>query len=311
MTRAIKVAVSWTLYYLGILQLWQAIVLRRRAVVLMYHRVLTDDERKSAASHPGIVVDEQTFARHMAVLRRRFVVLSIEEFADRLERRLPFPSSACLITFDDGWRDNYSNVLPILERHRLPALIFLPVNFIGARRVFWQEALTRLLTMAISEARRDPARRARFCEILRVADLDGLLDVADKDPKLTIMETVGARKHVSAATLRSVQTGLATELGVRLEHFARMDGFMDWSEVQTMSERGIAFGGHGAEHRLLTQISPEEAQHEVSASKAVLDRYMKKTVPTFSYPNGSWSTEIADTVKANGYNLAFTTRPGT
>ena len=125
--------------------------------------------------------------------------------------------------------------------------------------------------MAISEARRDPARRARFCEILRVADLDGLLDVADKDPKLTIMETVGARKHVSAATLRSVQTGLATELGVRLEDFARMDGFMDWSEVQTMSERGIAFGGHGAEHRLLTQISPEEAQHEVSASKAVLE----------------------------------------
>ena len=137
MTRAIKVAVSWTLYYLGILQLWQAIVLRRRAVGLMYHRVLTDDERKSAASHPGIVVDEQTFARHMAVLRRRFVVLSIEE--SRPSRAAAaIPSSACLITFDDGWRDNYSNVLPILERHRLPALIFLPVNFIGARRVFWQ-----------------------------------------------------------------------------------------------------------------------------------------------------------------------------
>lgn len=50
---AIKVGVSHVLYGLGLLQLWQALILRRKAVVLMYHRVLTREERARTGSHPG------------------------------------------------------------------------------------------------------------------------------------------------------------------------------------------------------------------------------------------------------------------
>src|SRR3712207_3686640 len=99
---AIKVTIAYTLYYTGVFRVWQSIALRRKAVVLMYHRVLTPEARRRTGSHPGIVVDRRTFARHMAVLKRRFVVLSTEEFARHLERREPLPDSSCLITFDDG-----------------------------------------------------------------------------------------------------------------------------------------------------------------------------------------------------------------
>ena len=172
---AIKVAVSYGLYYTGLLQLWQRVIMRRKAVVLMYHRVLTDEERQLTGSHPAIVIDRETFASHMALLKRRFSVLSLEEFARHIEQKIPFPDSSCLITFDDGWRDNVTNALPILQRHGLPALIFLPVNYIGCRRLFWPEALTHLLVRAVLEVRRHPERRDRLRSILAPAGLDGVL----------------------------------------------------------------------------------------------------------------------------------------
>src|SRR5262245_40451102 len=151
----------------------------------MYHRVLTTDEQGRAGSHPGIVVERDTFVRHMALLRQRFVVLSVQEFAAHLEQNRPFPSSSCLITFDDGWRDNFVNALPVLEAQQLPSVIFLPVNFIGTNRLFWREALTQLLVRACLVAR-EPSHRDRLREPLSALGMEQVLDIPDQDPRAKI-----------------------------------------------------------------------------------------------------------------------------
>jgi len=306
----IKTVVAHALYYLGLLRLWQSVAIRRKAVVLMYHRVLTSEERQRTASHPGIVVDRDTFARQMHLLKQRFVVLSLEEFAERLHGRVPFDSSSCLITFDDGWQDNFTNALPILREHGLPALVFLPVNYIGQQRLFWQEAITHLLVRVAMDVRARPGRRPRFHELLAPVGLESVMDLVDEDPRLAIVEAVGSKKNVSPAVLERLSGVLTAELGVRLDELGSSDSFMTWDQIAVMSQNGIAFGGHGAEHRLLTQVSGEEAQAEIAASKEMIDRNFRETVPTFSYPNGSWNPEIADRVKLSGYRLAFTTQPG-
>jgi peptidoglycan/xylan/chitin deacetylase (PgdA/CDA1 family) len=307
---AIKVALTNGLYYTGLLRLWQRIALRKRAVVLMYHRVLTAEERARSGSHPALVVDRDTFARHMEVLKRSFVVLTVDELADRMERGQPLPDCSCLITFDDGWRDNFTNAFPVLKRLSLPALVFLPVNFIGSRRLFWQEALVHLLSAAIATVRAVPARRARLAAVLAPAELDDLLDVAAAEPRAAILSRIGSQKLVAADSVARLLTELSTELGVRLEDYAATDGFMDWSEVEAMAAAGVAFGGHGAEHRLLTYVSADEVEAEIGESKAVIDRRFVGTAPTFSYPNGYCNADVVDRVRQSGYRLAFTTRRG-
>jgi len=262
----IKRGIAQVLYALGVLQLLQAIKLRNRTVVLMYHRVLTTDERQNAGSHPALVVDRRTFARQMALLKKRFVVLSVAELASYVERRHPLPSSSCLVTFDDGWRDNYDNALPILSELRIPSLIFLPMNFIGRRRVFWQEALVQLLSRAVAVVRDPPARRPAI------------------------------EKLVSA---------LAEQVGVPLDDLASTDGFIDWTHVDAMTRQGVTFGGHGLDHLLLTQVSDAQADAEIDGSKAALDERLAEPTPTFSYPNGYWSPRLAERVRHAGYRLAF------
>jgi peptidoglycan/xylan/chitin deacetylase (PgdA/CDA1 family) len=308
LTYGLKRVAARVLYTVGLLQIWQAIVLRRRAVVLMYHRVLTPAEREAAASHPALVVMRDTFARQMAFLRKRFIVLSPAEFAEHVRQRRPFPSSSCVITFDDGWRDNYDNAWPILSALELPSLIFLPINYIGQRRVFWQEAFVQLLRRALLEVQRQPGRRAVFEALLARVGLAAVLTEPASEPSLT--DLVTAQKGLTRETVDRFVTELAEALGVSLSDLAAADGFIDWAQVEAMAGQGVTFGGHGVDHLLLTKVSEAQVEAEVVGSKAALDDRLNVGVPAFSYPNGYCTPAIAASVRRAGFQLAFIAEGG-
>jgi len=309
-TFLLKAALSYALYYTGLLQVWQRVALRRRALVLMYHRVLTPEERAQTASHPALVVDRDTFGMHMQILRRRFAVLSLPEFADRMERRLPFANSSCLVTFDDGWRDTFTNALPVLEKQALPAVVFLPVNYIDTRRLFWQEALTHLLCRAVAEARTNEDKRGALELALRPYRLHSLLEMPHGDARPAVIHAVGNQKHLPVREVEGLIRLLGEVLEVCPEDYADVDGFLTWQQVERMARAGIAFGGHGAEHRLLTQVSIDEARLEIGHARRVLEMTPGCDVTSFCYPNGYVTPAVAEEVKAAGYRLAFITRRG-
>lgn len=307
---AIRVILCHILYALGLLQLWQRIVLRRKAVVLMYHRVLTPEECMSTTSHPGIVVGCNTFTRQMELLKQRFCVLPLEEFSRRLEQGVPFENSSCLITFDDGWKDNYTNAFPVLRRLALPAVVFLPVNFVGGNRMFYQERLTSALVKTVAYVRTKPERRQQVREALASLTLESIVELTDVDPRLAVAEAVAQIKGADAAWIEATLTRLEDEMGIHNGKADDVDMFLDWQQVESMSGHGIAFGGHGVEHRLLTNIPLDEARDEIETPKKVLEERFPSQVASFSYPNGNWSPAVVDLVRQTGYGLAFTTQPG-
>jgi peptidoglycan/xylan/chitin deacetylase (PgdA/CDA1 family) len=275
---AARLAIAYALYYAGVLQVIVSVRLRRKAVVLAYHRVLTPEQRVRTASQDGMVVEDRTFARHVALLARRFKVLSLDEFTARVTNRLPFDGPCCLITFDDGWRDNVENALPVLRAHRLPAVMFLPVNFIGRRRLFTREALTHLLVRAVEVSRREPARRDALRAHLAPLDLGAVLDVSDRDPLPAVLKIVGSHRYASGPAFEALEATLAAELGVDAADVSELDTFIDWQQVEQLGQHRFAFGGHGVE--------------------------------AFAYPNGAWNPEIAHIVRTGGYRFAFTVDPG-
>lgn len=309
-TYAIRAMVAHALYYTGILHLLQRVILRRRAVVLMYHRVLSPEQRRQTASHPGLVVECATFARQVALLKRRFTVLTLDEFEQRLISRTPFTDSCCLITFDDGWIDNYSNALPVLRANGLPAAIFLPVNFIGNRRLFTREALTHLLVRAVMTARREPARAPALRERLAAVGLESALEIRDEDPRHATLSLMQTFKFASGPQFESLVAALSSEFAVTDAELSELDTFIDWAQVAAMSQARVTFGGHGAEHRVLTQTTAEVVQYEVESCKTILDQRLSAPAQAFAYPGGGWNAAIAETVKRAGYRLAFTIEPG-
>lgn len=247
----------------------------------------------------------------METLHKRFHVITIDQFVERMERRVPFENSSCLVTFDDGWRDNYTHALPILKQYEIPAVVFLPVDFIGGTRLFWQEQLTHLILQAIKEIKRDLTRRDQLARLLAPLGLESVLDTSSHDPCLImVMDAVRRNKTFDSVVMKNTLEKLAEELNVSLERFQETDSFLSWEQVSSMAKQGITFGGHGAEHRILTNISLSEAEQEIRASKEILDSRLHLKLVVFSYPNGNWSPEVARLVEKSGFRAAFTTEPG-
>ena len=95
---------------------------------LMYHKV------NDLPGNP-VTVPTGLFAEQMAQLRELgYAVVGLDAVLDHYLRGEPLPPGATLITFDDGYRDNLENALPILERHGYPAVLFVPIGFVGESR---------------------------------------------------------------------------------------------------------------------------------------------------------------------------------
>ena len=92
--------------------------------MLSYHRV-NDDGDVFLPALPTAV-----FERQMAFVARTYVVLTIEDLVERMGRD-ELPANALAITFDDGYRDNFTHAAPILARYGLPATVFLASGLIG------------------------------------------------------------------------------------------------------------------------------------------------------------------------------------
>jgi peptidoglycan/xylan/chitin deacetylase (PgdA/CDA1 family) len=305
---AARWGIAQALYWTGALHVWKRMALRGRAVVLTYHRVLDDDGLAATWSHPAIVVREATFARHMRLLKRHFDVMTLDRFAERLDQGATFPRPACLVTFDDGWIDTFATAGPILEREVVPAVVFLPTEFIGGTRTFWQERLGALLHATWDAARRDAALAAAVAPVLERHGLAGLLAVPADAVRSRVRDLVQARKAEDSRTGGSPIAELEAALGSRAPGLGA-DAFMTWDQARNMAARGVVFGGHGVTHRFLTTLTPEELEHEVGGAKAVLDRELGRS-DAFCYPNGNWNPAVAEAVERHRYRLAFSTRRG-
>ena len=96
--------------------------------VLMYHKV--NDVQGNSVTVPVSLFDEQ-----MAQLRELdYTAVSLDQVLAHYIDRAPLPSRAVLITFDDGYRDNLENAVPILQRYGYPAVLFAPIGYFGGKR---------------------------------------------------------------------------------------------------------------------------------------------------------------------------------
>ncbi len=307
---SLRTAASSSLYYSGILPLLAMRKLAGRATVLMYHRVLPEEEIEASPSHPGIIVSTRNFHRQMAFIRRRLQPLDADRFQEVLASGRPFPSGSCLVTFDDGWRDNYTHALPILEKYEIPAVIFLPTAFIGSEQRFWQERTVEQIRLAIDACHRTPDILERFRADPMLQELVPCLTGSGHDSREQVARFVAALKNrprseadAFGARLQDVMGGIADERSAEPH-------FLDWGQVAEMERRGIRFGSHGENHHILTDPGAD-AERELAASKRTLESRLARPAELFSYPNGDHDTRTVRLTERSGYRLAFTTRQGT
>jgi peptidoglycan/xylan/chitin deacetylase (PgdA/CDA1 family) len=308
--RFIRIFIAHLLYYTGFLNLLLWIKLRNKAVVLMYHRVLDKDEISKSYSQNGIIVSKKTFAAQMQYLNKHFNMISLTDVIERVKDKIPFVSKSCLITFDDGWKDNFQNAYPVLKKNRIPAAIFLPTDFIGTNRNFWQERLTKLLMYLHLRCRQNKDLKEKAKHNLNTVGIAEILSAPTNKRYEEISKFVSLQKNKTKPDIEN----LIKEIESLVELPAPDDdiedsAFLDWSKIKSMLGNGIEFGSHGKSHTILTSTDVD-LDSELMQSKSVVESQLNTPIRSFSYPNGDYAMKIADQVRQYGYNIAFGTEYG-
>lgn len=302
----IKRAITASLYYSGVAWLCKAIVLRRRTVVLMYHRVLPAQPRPDAFSADAIVVTPATFERHMRFLRRFFNVITVEQLRSMLSGERSWIPRSCVVTFDDGWFDNVEHALPVLNRNSVPAIVFVATAYLGTRQTFWQERLTRLLFGAWRLGQRSQP-------IFQELQSSDILLLQEEPARAAIRQLItrlktGTQEQISELIGRLEHWLLAN--GVAVEGYGD-DRFMSWSQAAALQNSGlVAVASHAHSHAPLTSISPASVAQELRESTQHLRAHLDREPRFLAYPNGDYNEQVTELARSAGFQLAFTTDIG-
>jgi peptidoglycan/xylan/chitin deacetylase (PgdA/CDA1 family) len=241
-------------------------------------------------------ISSSLFAQEMRHLARHYKVVSMPNLVKHLEGGPPEPVLA--ITFDDGYRDNYENAFPILQRFGLPSTIFLTTGTMDYDDPIWFEQLAHALKKTTLE------------------HLDLEIDIPRRFFLHTQEERLRANNRIFGL-LRDLPDTERTQWLPRILHQLgvadngeRHGKMLTWDQARYMSTRGVGFGGHTVNHPFLSRLTRENACWEASECKRRIETELQLPVECFAYPNGRekdlgpWSNEV---ILSAGYRAAVTT----
>jgi peptidoglycan/xylan/chitin deacetylase (PgdA/CDA1 family) len=289
--RLAKSMAAGVCYYSGLVSLARKASLSEKGIkIINYHRIEDDDFDPLALN-----IKIEQFERQIRYLKKNYDIISLEDAVSLLGRE-KIPGHLMVVTFDDGYRNNYTNAFPILEAYEVPATIFLTVGSIGAGQMLWYD----LIANAFKKTKKEKIDFSGYR--LRRYTLDSLGSRMSATRDITFHV-----KKLSAENRDIFIANLLKELDVRYDDIKKSDLMLTWEDIARMNSGLITFGSHGMSHTILSHLSRENISREVIDSKRIIEEKTGKPVKFYAYPNGhseDFSDEIELSLKQNGYTCA-------
>lgn len=242
---------------------------RRRLLVLMYHGV----SRSVLSPFCWHQLPVDAFRRQLTWVREHYNVLPLSEAIASLGDGA-LPDLAASITFDDGFRNNLTRALPVLEELGLPATIFLPTGVVGTSDALWPDRL--YLTVANAKARALDAAAIGL----------GPLPLGSKgDKEAAIQRCLRELKQRPTAEVAAFLDDTEAALGAPADtgEFA----LVSWEQAAELSASPlIELAAHTETHPILAQCDDARVEQEIRGSHAALERRLGVRPTVFAYPNG-------------------------
>ena len=275
-------------------------------LVLMYHRILPDDDARAQMEEPGMKVTPSTFRMHLETIRQYFDTVHLSEWIRRRLSGEDMPKRACAITFDDGWADNYEFAFPIIAEMKIPATIYLVSDMIGTDRIFWPERLARTLT-CIAEKHAGQWSHPALEWLKQTQTSYRFTTVAPSPEQLS--ELIASAKALPDDEIHSRLDNIEREL--KLEKGVRKPSLLSWSQVTEMVSSGLVeIGSHTCNHIRLDAKTPADVlEREIVSSKQAIEQHTNRPVSSFCFPNGDYCSDALELVR-NHYVSAVSTTSG-
>lgn len=270
-------------------------------IILAYHRVMPeiDDfqfDNKLISATPS------QFEWQVKYIKSNYNLISFEHLALLRRSGQPVPERSIIITFDDGFDDNYLYAYPILKKHNAKASFFISTDYIGSEKIFWFDWVVFLCNKLKEDIviKVDPSGESVHLYM-------------EQDKTEMIQSCLSFLKRINDEDRKKAikQLELSVPLDVVDSKFSRA---MSWDMVKEMHDGELAeIGSHAKSHAILSQLNDEDLNDEVNDSRKIISEKLSSTCSTLSYPVGgatAYNDNVVEAVKKAGYGYAVTYMPG-
>ncbi len=227
----------------------------------------------------GIVVNFHTLTAaeqisYLDLLGKHFRFISHDELVNgTIDDKRPF----CLLTYDDGKLSNYQTIYPLLKSTGVPAIFYVTTEFISEDDyLLWFD---------------------RY----RIA-LSKYPDIAQHYP-------ISELKLLSHKERESRVAAILSKYEISIDPRHPDIASLSWDNAREMIAAGYDIGSHALYHEILPREAPEQARNSISESINTISDKTGVRCPSFCFPNGNYTDELAEYALECGVRTAVTTVP--
>jgi len=256
------------------------------------------------------------FSRQLDYFKIFFKIVTQNDIIDHIYKNKNLPSNSLLLTFDDGLKDHFQFVFPILKKNNLSGVFFPPSKPIEDKIVLDVHKIHFIL-----EVCKNPSEIIR--EILSYVDQ---LDEPTIDSSKNYLSRLSTKDRFDSPDIVFIKKILQRELPRKFRHeltsqlfdeivstdeelFSK-DLYLSFDEIKEMNENHMEFGSHSHSHEWLGFLSKTELNDELLKSKTFLQKIGLKDNLTLSYPYGNYNEIVKNQAKKMDFKLGFTTDVG-
>lgn len=266
---------------------------RNKALVLIYHRVtdIGKDPQK-------MCVNTVNFEKQIRFLKGKYKILSLQELVNNLKNKR-IDNNSIVITFDDGYFDNYEIALPILEKYNVPCTFFITFENIETGKEFWWDQLEQILL-----------NTKRLPEVLKL-EIDGVLykwHECNKNKVYIYEQLLVILKKCNFSAITDIIYKLAEWVGIDLETRSEYRPLNKLELKKLAKNQLVEIGSHSLNHCNLANEGLDKQVVEIKNSKLYLENMLGVHIQSFSYPFGGenhFTEDSVDLVKKTGYDCGI------
>jgi len=275
----------------GVTRMLEYARVRPSLLVINYHRI--GDVAAEPFDRSVYTCTASAFYEQIDLLKRKFPIINSKEL-EKIVQGGALRRTYAMITFDDGFLDNFEVAAPVLRQHAVPAVFFLISGMTGTNHITWWDEIAYLVRNCPRATLR--LRTPFPCTI----DLRA-------NRELAIREVLQLYKHPKNHSLDVFMRELRGECVVTVPKITA-PRFLDWTAARAMIAMGFEIGSHTHSHQLLSTLPYDRQLEELQRSKGLIEEHTREKVSLIAYPVGSRSAFNSDTrraVRASGYKFGF------
>lgn len=259
--------------------------------VLAYHRVSAPLGPDYPFLNGMVSATPEDFDEQLRFVKERFNVINFQVFSDSLSSGERIPEKPLIITFDDGYADNYDVAFQLLKRHGLTATMYVTTGFIDSGQPLWFDRLAYIVNrmpvgslVLESAGSRFDVNQGNRRQVIR--DVRNLFLTLPDDDRVAMLNEI------------EEFTGVEVEPG----HMELVRP-LSWDQISEMSDGGIEIGSHTVTHPYLTRLTEDQLKRELVESKRVIERHTGRAAKSVAYPAGLYDRRVEACARDSGYHF--------